>query len=133
MKLCVLVALTIARAFGQDATLANLSCVRSLTVPSYPLIAGASRVQGLVTVRLVVSRAGGIEKQTIEGPQMLTRSMGQNLDAQFDRACEGKTVVIKFQFLVEDDRPVSSNPIEIYRWIAPNTFVISLPPRPIMF
>ncbi|MEO5924138.1 MAG: energy transducer TonB [Bryobacteraceae bacterium] len=121
-KLGVLLVFAMASAAAQELSGSNMACVRSMSAPTYPPIARQARVQGIVTVRIVVSKSGDVEKQTVDGPRILQQALGE---WQFDPGCEGKTVTLRLEFLLDGGRSGSGD--ATYRWIAPNMFLISGP------
>jgi hypothetical protein len=86
---------------------ADLMCVRRLEVPSYPLLAQQARIEGTVSVDIVLSTAGYVRdvnahvdaKPPTAARGVLLKAVSEAVRAAaFDCSCAGRTVSLVFIF-----------------------------------
>lgn len=86
---------------------ADLMCVGRLELPSYPLLAQQARIEGTVSVDIVLSTAGSIRDVNVHDdvkPSMPARGVLLKVvsdavrAAAFERSCFGRTVSLVFIF-----------------------------------
>lgn len=118
----MLACLTIGLASAQ--TEMNLTCIEELTIPKYPAIALAARVQGEVITAVSINSEGK-GTVTVEGPAMLKAAVKQQLDAaRFDRYCSGRVVKLIFQFQLNGVAEDNGHPLQSTVFAAPNVYRI---------
>ncbi len=138
--LCILAVAACARA--QEAGNSNLSCVKSLVVPTYPTIAKQALVTGWFVAKLTVGSTGRAEKIKVEQKlgratsltQIFVNAIEAQLKAaQFEVTCQGSSVTLEFSFEIHEDLPAAPTGPDRVVFRGPNTFVIATPPKLINF
>jgi hypothetical protein len=140
IKLFLLCVTLSAFAQAQPGEEPHIACVKSLAMPSYPLIAKQARAAGVYVANLTIGPTGRATGIVIEArgkgnmAQLFIAAVDAKLRAaQFDVGCQGKTVRLEFSFEFHDELPPVDNGPDSVLFRGPNVFVIASPPQLIKF